>query len=403
MILGAGIYSVIGTAAAEAGESLWLSFSISSIVVFLTALSYAELSTMFPEAGAEYIYLRKAFPRFPALAFVTSSFVALSGAATAATVSIAFAGYLGHFVDVPLFLTALLVLMAAAGIAILGIQESSWVNVVFTLIEAGGLVLFIVVGMGDERFGKALSESVHGGIFSGAALVFFSYLGFENIANLAEEAKRPEKNLPRAIVLSVCIATVIYVLVGLSAVALISPEKLSASHSPLATALAAHSRRASGALGGIALFATANTALISLIATSRILMSIARKQDLPALFARTLPKRKSPWASTILALAISIALLPLGKVGTVASVSSLSSLIAFIGVNVALLWLRSSRPRARRPFRVPLAIGKLPLLPCLSLICLTALLTQFGFTVYLVGGSALVFLTAFFWLYHRKA
>ena len=229
VILGAGIYSVIGAAAAEAGQVLWMSFALSSVVVLLTALSYAELSTMFPEAGAEYIYLREAFPRHKAVAFVTSSFVAMSGAATAATVSIAFAGYLNHFVPFPAPLTAAAVLLLATGVALLGIQQSSWVNVVFTFIEVGGLVLFIVVGAQNPSFGEALSAEFHPGIFSGAALVFFSYLGFENIANLAEEAKQPEKNLPRAILVSIAFATLVYIAVGLSAVALLSPEKLSAS------------------------------------------------------------------------------------------------------------------------------------------------------------------------------
>jgi basic amino acid/polyamine antiporter, APA family len=401
MILGAGIYSVIGAAAAEAKEMLWLSFVLSGAIVLLTALSYAELSTMFPEAGAEYIYLREAFPKYRSLAFITSSFVALSGCATAATVSIAFAGYLSHFVDIPAPLTALVVLFAVGSIAILGIQESSWVNIVFTLIEVGGLILLITVGIQQPRFTEALTPSFHPGIFPGAALVFFSYLGFENIANLAEEAKKPEINLPRAILLSVCLATLIYVLVGLSAVALLSPDKISKSSSPLAAALGVSSPKMASALGGIALFATANTALISLIATSRILMSIARKKDLPGVFAKTLSTRKTPWAATLLAVLISALLLPMGKVGEVASVSSFSSLLAFSSVNAALITLRLQKPSTSRPFRVPITLGRLPLLPVLSLLCLAFLLTQFQVATYFIGGSALIFLGIYYWVYSR--
>lgn len=403
MILGAGIYSVIGAAAAEAGDTLWICFALSSFVVFLTAFSYAELSTLFPEAGAEYIYLSKAFPKTRWLAFVTASFVAVSGAATAATVSLAFAGYLNHFVSFPTPLVAAILLTAATGMAAWGIRESSWVNVVFTLVEVGGLILFISVGIQDPRFGEALTSSPHAGVFSGAALVFFSYLGFENIANLAEETKEPEKNLPRAILFSVIFATAIYLLVGLSAVVLASPEQLSKSQSPLATALAAHSSKAAGALGGIALFATANTALISLIATSRIFLSIARKKDLPEIFSRTLAKRKTPFAATLLAFGIAVILLPLEKVAVIAGVSSFSSLLAFIGVNLALIVLRFRQPSIRRPFRVPVAIGRLPLFPFISLFCLAGLLTQFELQVYGVGFSVLVGLAAFHWLYHRRS
>lgn len=401
MILGAGIYSVIGAAAAEAGMNLWMSFALSSLVVFLTALSYAELSTMFPEAGAEYIYLREAFPRWRGVAFVTASFVALSGAATAATVSIAFAGYLNHFIEVPTPMVAACVLGAAGAIAILGIQESSWVNIVFTLVEAGGLILFIGMGIQTPDFGKALMADLHPGVFSGAALVFFSYLGFENIANLSEEAKEPHKNLPRAILISVCITSVIYLLVGLAAVALLHPEKLAASTSPLSAALSAHSDQAAGVLGGIALFATANTALISLLSVSRILMSMARKKDLPQIFAKTLTKRKTPWIATFLAIGISALLLPLGKVAVVASVSSFSSLLAFISVNAALVRLRWKKASASRPFRVPLAIGKIPVFPVLALLSLAGLLTQLEGIVYTIGGSTLLFLTVFHYGYHR--
>jgi len=401
MILGAGIYSVIGAAAAEAKDALWLSFALSSVVVLLTALSYAELATMFPQAGAEYVYLGEAFPRHRIVAFVTSSFVALSGCATAATVSLSFAGYFNHFLSAPAPLVAFAILATAAAVAIVGIQESSWVNMVFTTIEATGLVLFIYLGAQSPEFGEAFLKAPHLGVFSGAALVFFSFLGFENIANLAEEAKEPEKSIPRAILLSVGISTIIYVGVGLAAVALVEPAKLAASASPLATAAAAHSKTIAGALGGIALFATANTALISLIAVSRIFFSMARKKDLPKVFTKTLAKRKSPWTATLLAFAIGAVLLPLGKVELVASVSSLSALLAFVAVNVALITLRFDRARSRRPFRVPLAVGKVPVLPLMAIFCLLGLMTQFETMVYLIGVLALVACAALYIIFRR--
>ena len=193
VILGAGIYSVLGAAAGRAGHALWLSFAISSLVAVLTALSYAELATAYPLASAEFTYLRRAVPRWPGLALVTGLLVALSGAATAATVAIAFASYLRTFLDVPPALVAWGLLAAATALNVVGVKESGWVNAAFTLLEAGGLVLFVVLGAGSERFGTALSAAPSFGVVSGAALVFFSFLGFENIANLAEEAKGPQR------------------------------------------------------------------------------------------------------------------------------------------------------------------------------------------------------------------
>ncbi|MSP74477.1 MAG: APC family permease [Myxococcales bacterium] len=202
IILGAGIYSVLGAAAGLAGSAPWIAFALSGGVAFLTALSYAELVTIQPETSAEYAYLRRALPEWPGLALTTGLLVALSGAATTATVAIAFAGYFRTFVDLPPALVAWSAIAAALGLNILGIRESGWVNTVFTVIEASGLVFLIVLGATSGAFSKALTAAPNLGVMSGAALVFFAFLGFENVANLAEEAKEPERDLPRAIFLS---------------------------------------------------------------------------------------------------------------------------------------------------------------------------------------------------------
>lgn len=395
MIFGAGIYSVIGTAAGKAQEGLWISFAISAFVVLLTALSYAELVTRFPEAGAEFIYLRNAFPKVPSVGFVVSMLVALSNIATAATVSLAFAGYFNKFVSFSPAVVAYLLLATMAGIAIVGIRESSWLTIVFTLIEGGGLIYFIFLGATKADIFEGLSAPIEWSLLPAAALVFFSFLGFENIANLAEEAKKPEKDVPKAILLSIFISTVIYILVGLAAVALLSPELLSKSSSPLATAAAKASPGAGTILAAIALFATANTALIALISTSRIFFSMARKGELPKVFEKTLSKRKTPWSATLLAFVIGMALLPLGKVETVASVSSLVSLVAFMGVNIGLIIIRINGPKAKPAFKVQPSIGKIPLPPLLAILTLGILTTLFEPIVYAVAGIAITVLFGF--------
>jgi APA family basic amino acid/polyamine antiporter len=389
MILGAGIYSVLGVAAGHAGDALWLCFLASGLVALLTAFSYAELATALPRASAEYSYLRRALPRWPSAAIVTGLLVALSGACTAATVSIAFAGYLRSFVDLPAHVVALGLLGVVTALNVVGVKESGWVNVVFTLLEGSGLVLFAVLGATHERFGDALAAAPTLGIASGAALVFFSFLGFENIANLAEEAKNPKRDLPRAIFLSVGIAVMLYVVVALAAVALLSPAELATSDAPLANAAERHSPRLAGALGGIALFATANTALISILVSSRVVFGIAREKELPAPLARLLPKRKTPWLATLLVAGVSASLVPFGKVGVVASLSSFASLVAFAAVNVALILLRYREPKKSRPFHVPLAIGKFPILPALGALLTLAVATQLESTA-LVGGTIVV-------------
>jgi APA family basic amino acid/polyamine antiporter len=389
-ILGAGIYSVLGAAAGTSGAGMWLGFAISAAVALLTALSYAELSTAYPEAGAEYVYLGKALPRWKAPAFATGILMASSGAATAATVSLAFAGYVGDLVPLPALATAAILLVAITGVAIVGIRESAGMAMAFTLIEAAGLVGVVVLGATRDGFGAALAEvPAPGPLLAGASLVFFSYLGFENIVNLAEEAKEPARTLPRAILISLGVSTALYVLVALAAVALLPADQLARSDAPLADAVAQVSPQLAGALRGIALFATANTALASLLSGSRLLYGMARGGDLPRPLAAVLPARKTPWLATLVVAGVAAGLLPLGEVAIVASVSSFASLLAFAAVNVALLVLRYRDPGLERPFRVPLSIGRFPVLPALGAAAALALVSQLAGTA-LIAGLGLV-------------
>jgi APA family basic amino acid/polyamine antiporter len=387
-ILGAGIYSIIGAAAGEAGTALWWAFLVAAAVAFLTSLSYAELATAYPEAGAEYVYLRRAVPEVPAAAAVVGLIIVVAGVATASTVSLAFGGYLRLFLAIPVGAAAVGLLLLCTAVNIAGIRESSWTNIVFTLVEAAGLILVIAVGAGTPRFADVLLTPPHPGIFAAAALVFFAYLGFEDIANLADEMRSPARDLPRAILWSLGITSVLYLLVGIAAVALVSPDVLAASGSPLAAAVAAAAPRLAGVLGAVALFATANTALITLIVASRMLFGMARGGDLPGVLARVLPGRQTPWIAAIAALALAALLLPLGDVAMVGGVSSLGALIAFTSVNAALIVLRYRNPGLERPFVVPGRVGRLPLLPALGVAAAVGLGTQFPRAVYLLAAAA---------------
>ncbi len=362
-ILGAGIYSVIGAAAAVAGEGMWLAFASSAVVALITALSYAELATMFPRAGAEFLYVRHALPRRRALPFTVGAMMAVAAAATSATVSLAFGGYLAAIVNTPSQLAAPLLIVVLTLVALLGVKEATWMVAVFTCIETAGLIIVIVVGATHPGFGAAFVAVPDANVFAGAALVFFSYLGFENIANLAEETRQPERNLPRAILVSLAISTLLYVLVAVSAVALLPVDELARTQAPLADAVRHRSPALAGALGGIALFATANTAMAAIVSGSRIVYAMARAGELPAILARVSRRRSIPTAATVLVALAALLLLPLGTVAVVASVSSFASLLAFTAVNTALVILRMRDPGHPRPFRVPLSIRRVPLLP----------------------------------------
>lgn len=387
-ILGAGIYSVIGAAAGHVGAGMWLAFGIGAVVALITALSYAELATMFPRAGGEFLYVRRALPRQGALAFTAGTMMAAAAAATAATVSIAFGGYLSSFLDAPSVVAAPLLVVFLATVAIAGIKESTWMVAVFTCIEAAGLVVVVVLGATSERFGAALLAAPSSHLLSGAALVFFSYLGFENIVNLAEETKEPERNLPRAILLSLGISTALYILVAIAAVALLPVANLARSDAPLADAVRGRSPSLAGALGGVALFATANTAMAAIISGSRILYAMADAGELPRVLSSVL-NRRTPWLATIVVAMLALVLLPLGSVAVVASISSFASLLAFATVNASVVVLRLRDPRRARPFRVPLSLGRWPILPLLGALSALFLASQLD-AVSIACGAAFV-------------
>ncbi len=404
-MVGAGIYSVIGTAAGEAGSNLWISFIFAGIAAFLTVLSYAELASMFQKTGAEYQFLMHAFPRRPLFSFMAGYLIALNAAATSATVALAFAGYLNFFVSVPTLLTAFLLLAACTAVNIAGIRESTWVSIGLICIEVAGLVIMIWSGFESGGMGKSLEASAGwdhaGGIFTATALIFFIYIGFEDVANLSEETIEPAKTVPRALIVSVIITSILYVLVSFSVIAISDPLALARSRSPLSDAAGAISPWRGKALAVAALFATASTALISLIAISRMLFGMAREGDMPKPLSRTWASRKTPWVAALVLFAFACLLLPLGEVKIVASVSSFGVLLVFASVHAAMIALRYVKPNMERPFRVPFSIGRLPVLPPIGIVVILSLLTQFEPIVYLVGGAAIALGLAVYFVQRR--
>lgn len=385
LILGAGIYSLVGAAAGEAGNGLWLAFLVAAFIALLTGLSYAELSTMYPRAAAEFEFARHAFPRSGPLAAGTGMLLAASGTATAATVSRAFAGYLQQFVDVPVAAAAVALLLAAAAINLTGIRHAAWANIAMTLVEVAGLILVVAVGVREPDFTQSIRSAPPAALMSAAALIFFAFLGFEDIANLAEESREPRRQVPRAILLSVAIATVLYVLVAMAALALAPADELAASKAPLADAIATVDPRLGGVLAGIALFATANTCLVAMVAASRMLFGLGRAKEAPPALDRVGKKRGTPWIAALVILAGALALLPLGSTAVLGGVASLAALLAFAVVNASVVALRITEPKKERSFRVPFAVGRVPILPIVGALAALACASQLSVEALAIG------------------
>lgn len=392
-IVGAGIYSVLGAAAGRVGQGVWVSLALAGMAALLTGLSYAELISRFPRAGAEYHFLKEAFPRWPMLSFTAGALMALNAAATSATVALAFGGYLQVFSDVPVLASALVLLIVCTLINLAGIRQATWVSTGIVAVEVGGLLLLVAAGFWHtDVLSRVTLPPIASApaVLTGAALMFFVFIGFEEVANLAEEARTPHRDVARAVLLSIVLTSGIYLLVAWVVLALVPPAILAGSASPLTTAAAAVAPGLGPVLAVSALFSTASTALISLVSVSRLLYGMARDGALPSGLARLSKERQTPRVAGVLLLIASCLLLPLGDVAVVASVASLGVLSVFVMVHIAVIRLRFTAPPEGHAFHVPLRIGRWPVLPLLGLVMALALLTQFEARVYLIAGLAVV-------------
>ena len=405
LILGAGIYVLIGEATAFAGNSVWISFLFGIIIAMFAGLSYAELTALFPKAAAEYTFVKHAFKN-NFLAFIIGWLTAITSMITAATVSLGFGGYLAQFVNLPITISAVLLIGGLSIVNFIGIKESTWANTIFAIVTAGGLVLIIFLGMTYETTESIdYFEMPHGttGIILAFVLIFFAFIGFEDMANVAEEVKRPKKTIPRAIILSVIITGILYILVSLSVVRVINWEELGQSAAPLA-AIAERSLGIGGsiALSVIALFATASTVLITLVAGSRILYGMAHNKSLPLSLGKIHSKTKTPWIAVIGILITSIAFTLIGDIVIVANITVFAVVITFAMINLSVIVLRYTEPNLERSFRVPVNIGRFPLLPLFGFGVTIYMAIQFEMEVMLVGFAIMAAGALFYVIFNRK-
>jgi APA family basic amino acid/polyamine antiporter len=392
IILGAGIYVLIGEASGIAGNSVWLSFLIAAVVSLFTGFSYAELSSIFPKDAAEYTYTKKAFNR--GLAFFIGYFVILSAVISAATVAIGFAGYFSSLfnLDHTIYIATLVIILFSL-LNYRSIKESAWTNVIFTALETLGLIAIILLGIGhvgDVSLMEMPNEFA--GVLKASALVFFAFLGFESVVKLSEETKNPTKTIPRALILSIGISTFLYITVAVSAVSILDWETLAQSKAPLAdVAATVLGNKAFLALSVIALFSTANTVLISLVAGSRALYGIGTEYKLLKPFSKVHKKRRTPHIAILATMLLSIVFLFIEDIGLVAELTNFTLFLTFAVINLALIVMRYKAPKTERPFKSPVNIGKFPVLPFLGLLSCIFLTLQLT-PMIILGGVGLCIL-----------
>ena len=405
LILGAGIYVLIGEAAGYAGNSLWISFILGAVVAAFAGLSYSELAALFPRAAAEYVFVKEGF-RSDFIGFIVGWLTILTSIIVAATVGLGFGGYMEELTGVPILVSALGILAILSAVNFIGIKESTWANTIFAIVTIAGLGIIIVVGFAfptDSEINYFENPMGTQGIVLAFVLVFFAFIGFEDMANVAEEVKRPGRTIPRGIMLSILITTVIYILVSLASIRVVGWEDLSLSAAPLAfVAKERLGEQGHFILSIIALFATASTILITLVAGARIIYGMARDGSLPSKLALVHHKTKTPWIAVILIFVTAVGFSFIGDIVIVANIVVFAVVVTFAMINLAVILLRYVQPDLERSFRVPINIGKFPILPLFGLGATIYMAIQFDIEIMMAGfgiiGSGIVF----FLVYNKR-
>ncbi len=375
-ILGAGIYVLVGKVAGEAGANTVLAFLIAMVIAGLTAFSYMELSSRFPQSASVSVYLQKAFGLRPLSVGIGIALV-LGGVASAAALAQGFAGYLNNILAVPQLIAAIGLLLVLGLLAVKGIKESARFAAVVTTIEVIGLLLIIwfgrnLVSVGDVPAMFTIDPAIGlSGVLIGAFLAFYAFIGFEDMVNVVEEVRNPRRTMPLAILFALVSATVLYLLVVMVSIAAVAPGELAASKAPLSLVFDRISSIDPLVISVIGLAATMNGVLVQIIMGSRILYGLSRQGWLPARFASIHSRFETPIFATAIVVGVMIVGTLLLSVVSLAQITSFLVLTVFILVNLSLIIikLRDRKQAAEKaPVAVPIAIPLLAVLFCIGLV-----------------------------------
>jgi APA family basic amino acid/polyamine antiporter len=358
--IGAGIYALIGEIAGVAGYLAPLSFLLAALLASVTALGFAELAARFPRAAGEALYVREGVGSL-ALSTVTGLLVVLAGLVSAAAMINGFVGYLHQFVQIDRALVIVVVSVTLGAAAAWGIAESVLIASLLTLVEVGGLIWVMVVSSHAAADSASTWSDVvprdfadWQGAFGAALLAFYAFIGFEDMVNVAEEVRDVRRNLPLAILLTLLITSVLYVLLMLAAVLALPPAELAGSQAPLAYLYQKVTGQPATVISAIGMFAIVNGALIQIVMAARVLYGLSVMAQLPAVLGRVSAHTRTPLVATALVTGLVLALALTGRLASLAEMTSLTMLLVFALVNLALWRIKRREPR-------PQGVGVLPL------------------------------------------
>jgi len=362
-IIGAGIFILVGEVAGRAGIYAPVAFLLASIIAGFTAFSYAELSSRFPKSAGEAVYVEQAF-RQPWLSKLTGWSVITVGVVSSATIASGAVGYIHIFLQLPEWLTILILLIALGLLAAWGISQSIWVASLTTTAAIIALIAVISLAAGSlvtlpERLPELippLSLDAWSGIAFGAFIAFYAFIGFEDMVNVAEEVKEPRRNLPLAIILALAIATLLYVLVALVAVLTLPIRELAESKAPLAALIEHSGRTSTHIIAMTSIFAILDGVLIQIIMASRVLYGMGARNMAPSIFSYVSPVTRTPLISTAVITLIILFMALLLPLVTLAQITSFITLSIFAAINAALWKIKLQTHQNRGSVNYPVWI-----------------------------------------------
>ena len=406
-IIGTGIFVILGEAIGDAGPAIVLSFVLAGLTCAFSALSYAELASTIPVAGSAYTYSYATMGEL--IAWIIGWDLVLEYGVSVAAVAVGWGGYLNELLDSAFGFTlpdsisqppgeggvvnlpAVFLVLAVAGLLMAGFRESARANTVMVFVKVGILLLFIVLAFSAFDSGNLTPFAPEGssGVVTAASLIFFAYIGFDAISTSGEETRRPQRDLPIAIIGSLFIATVLYILVALAATGALPFTELEGSEAPLADVLDSAGFDWGATVISIgALIAITSVVLTVLYGQTRIMFAMSRDGLLPPAFASVHQRTRTPIFTTAFFAVFIAALAAVVPLEEIAKLVNIGTLFAFLLVNIGVMVLRHTRPELDRGFRVPLVYVCAPIgiLLCGYLMADLPAETWGRFLVWLVAG-----------------
>ena len=421
-IIGTGIFVLTGTAAAnQAGPAIVLSYTIAGLACGFAALCYAEFSAMIPISGSAYTYAYATLGEI--FAWMIGWDLILEYAVGSMTVAVGWSGYFqrilaGFGLHLPTWMSAspdpaagtlvnlpaIFIVLGIMVLLVIGVRESARFNAAMVTVKLAAVAFFILVGFSYVKPANWSPFMPYGfsGVMTGAAVVFFAYIGFDAVSTTAEEAKNPSRDLPIGIIASLVICTILYLVVAGILTGIVPVVQFKSDqqflNAPVGYALAVINKDwAAGLVSAGAVAGITSVLLVMLMSQPRIFFAMSRDRLLPAGVSRVHPRFRTPYITTIITCVIVSAVAGFVPINVLGEMTSIGTLFAFVVVSLAVIVLRMKRPEARRPFRVPggNVVPVLGVLACVYLMVSLSVMTWVRFLGWLDIGMII------YWFYGR--